>query len=397
MARGSIKKRSKVKNTWTIILDLGYKTNDKGKRVRNQKWITVQGTKREAEARLAELLHKANQGDFVEPSKLTFGQWLDHWLETTVKPPATRPRTYETYEIVIRRHVKPTIGKIRLQELDAMHLEEYYRKKGETLSQTTLKQHHAVISKALKSAVVKKYVQNNVATLVENKPKVTEKPPGAVVNCWEKEEAQKFLKEARKRDAQTVAQFALALDSGARRSELRGLKWENVNLEEGTVRIIEQLVRYDKKLIAGPPKNGKPRTIHISAETVSLLNLHRKEQLELKLRNGKAYEDQGLVFAKQWDQMTRKHHSLGEPLVRGAVNKDFEALIKTTEVKRISFHGLRHTSATLLLQAGIPVHAVSERLGHKSVDITMNVYAHVLPSMHEEITTELSGLLYGTR
>ncbi len=83
--------------------------------------------------------------------------------------------------------------------------------------------------------------------------------------------------------------------------------------------------------------------------------------------------------------------------VRGAVKKDFEALIKATEVKRITFHGLRHASATLLLQAGIPVHAVSERLGHKGADITMNVYAHVLPSMHEEIRTELSGLLYGTR
>lgn len=395
MARGSIKQRSKKKNSWSVILDLGYKVNDKGQRVRNQKWITVKGTKREAERKLAELLYKANQNEFVEPNKLNLGEWLDHWLETNIKPPATRPRTYEAYKIVVRRHLKPELGKIRLQEFDAIHLEAYYREKGKKLSQTTLKQHHAVISKALKSAVVKKYVQNNAAALVENKPKVEEKPPGAIVNCWEKEDAQKFLKEAGKQDALPAALFALALDTGGRRAELWGLKWQNVDLDKGIVQIIEQLVPFEGKLHFGPPKNGKPRTIHISPETVALLNRHRKEQLELKLRNGKAYEDQGLVFAKEWRHVTRKHHSLGDPLRMGAVSRDFYRLIEELGLKRITFHGLRHTCATLLLHASIPVHVVSERLGHRGVEITMNVYGHVLPSMHEEVKAELSGLLYG--
>jgi len=395
MARGSVKKR--YKNTWNVILNLGYKVNDKGQRVRNQKWITVKGTKREAERKLAELLYKANQNEFVEPNKLTLGEWFDHWLETNIKPPATRPRTYETYEIVIRRHLKPELGKIRLQEFDAIHLEQYYRKKGKKLSQTTLKLHHAVVSKALKSAVLKKYVQSNVAALVENKPKVEEKPPGAVVNCWEKEEVQKFLKEARKQDAQTVALFALALDTGGRRAELCGLKWQNVDLNRGIVQIIEQLVPFERKLHFGSPKNGKPRTVHISPETVALLNQHRKEQLELRMRNGKTYADQDLVFARQWKHVSWKKHSLGDPLNMGVVSRDFYQLIQELELKRITFHGLRHTCATLLLQAGIPVHVVSERLGHKGVEITMNVYGHVLPSMHEEVKAELSGLLYGNR
>ncbi len=128
MARGSLKQR--YKGSWSIILDLGYQVDPQTrKRKRKQRWYTVKGTKREAEARLTELLHQADHHTLTEPAKLTFGEWLDTWVEAAVKPPVRRLRTYESYKSIIERHLKPQLGQILLQELDAIHLERYYRDK----------------------------------------------------------------------------------------------------------------------------------------------------------------------------------------------------------------------------------------------------------------------------
>ena len=133
--RGSLRKRSK--HSWTIILDLGYQEDPKtGKRRRRQKWMSLRGTKRQAETKLAELLHKVNRNEFVEPSKITVGEWLDYWLEHRIKPKC-RIGTYEAYEGIIRSHLKPAIGLVRLQELSFTHLEAYYQKKAPDLSEGT--------------------------------------------------------------------------------------------------------------------------------------------------------------------------------------------------------------------------------------------------------------------
>ena len=123
--RGSLRKR--YKDSWNIIIDLSYQPDTQtGQLKRKQKWFTVHGTKRDAEKRLAELLHQANRHELVEPSKLTLGMWLDEWLETAIKPPNKRLRSYETYKSVIRRHLKPALGSIRLQQLQPTDLKRYY-------------------------------------------------------------------------------------------------------------------------------------------------------------------------------------------------------------------------------------------------------------------------------
>jgi len=401
MARGSIKRRTKLKNSrakWTIILDQGYKINDQGKRVRNQKWITVEGTKRDAERELAELLHKANQGDFVEPSKMTFGNWLDHWLEIAIKPPARRLRTYESYESIIRVHLKPSLGKMRLQELEAIHLEQYYREKGETLSQTTLEHHHAVVSHALKSALRKHYVNRNAATFVENRPKAPDARTDTIDHCWDEGETRKFLETAQTFGHQAAAFYSLAVDTGARKGELCGLRWANLDLERGSMRVVEQLVKVGPDPLFGPPKNGKVRTIQLTPQTVELLKQHKESQAKLIKEKGKHYKNLGLVFAKEWTHKTKESYSLGDPLQMNNIGqREYAKIIEAAGVKRIKFHGMRHTCATLLLKARIPVHVVSQRLGHKTVSITTEVYAHVLPSMQEEAAEEMAAILYGDK
>lgn len=258
--RGSLRKR--YKNTWSIILDLGYQLDQQtGKLRRRQKWITVRGTRREAERKLSELLHDTNHNQFVEATKLTFGEWLDAWLDKAVKPPAKRLRTYETYLSVIQRHLKPQLGARRLQQLRAIDLERYYREV--KLNPATVQMHHMIISGALKSAERNKLVQQNVAKLVEGKPRASEHHEDVEEHCWEAHEAKAFLEAAKASGAQCAAFYATALDTGARKAELCGLKWSDIDLDarDVSITIKRQLVKPGSAPLFGPTKNGKVRTI----------------------------------------------------------------------------------------------------------------------------------------
>ena len=141
---------------------------------------------------------------------------------------------------------------------------------------------------------------------------------------------------------------------------------------------------------------ASPRTVHLlTPGTVDLLRQHKAQQAQIKLVNGGHYQDFGLAFAKDWWGVRTHGQTLGHPLQSNAIGQgEFKRLIDHAGIKRIKFHGLRHTCATLLLQAGVPVHVVQERLGHKRVEVTLGVYAHVLPAMQEDTASKL-GNSYG--
>jgi integrase len=404
--RGSLKQR--YKGTWSIILDLGYQTDPTtGKSKRRQKWITVKGTKRDAEARLNTLLHDIHKQQFVEPSKRSVGDWLDEWLAKVIKP-AKRLRTYETYRSVIERYLKPNLGEIPLQQLKAIDLEQYYvrvRKQPDNqgrnsdvrgLSVASVEQHHAIIHGALQAALFDDLVMRNVAKLVKAKPRRPEGQGEALLHCWESHEAKSFLATAKEAGPQQAAFYALAVDSGMRKAELCGLKWADVDFPAATVSVRQQLVKPGQEPIFGPPKNGKIRVIDLGTETLTLLRKHLAHQAEMKMANRTRYRDHGLVFAKEWPDMQRQRDSVGDPLqINNLGQREFAQLIKAAGVRKIKFHGLRHTCATLLLQAGVPAKVVQERLGHKRIEITLNIYSHVLPSMQQDAAARLGAILHG--
>lgn len=400
--------RQRYKGTWSIILDLGYQTDPTtGKLKRRQKWITVKGTKRDAEARLNALLHDIHKQQFVEPSKRTLGDWLDEWLEKVIKP-SKRLRTYETYRSVIERYLKPNLGTNPLQQLKAIDLEQYYARVREQrinrvqgsaikgLSIASIEQHHAIIHGALQAALLDDLIMRNVAKLVKSKPRRPEGQGEALLHCWESHEAKAFLTKAKEAGQQAAAFYALAVDSGMRKAELCGLKWADVDLASATVSVRQQLVKPGQEPIFGPPKNGKIRVIDLGTETLTLLRKHLAHQAELKMANRTRYRDHGLVFAKEWPDMQRQRDSLGDPLqMNNLGQREFAKLTKAAGLRRIKFHGLRHTCATLLLQAGVPAKVVQERLGHKRIEITLNIYSHVLPSMQQDAAARLGAILHG--
>jgi integrase len=168
-------------------------------------------------------------------------------------------------------------------------------------------------------------------------------------------------------------------------------------LETGTVTFVRQLVKPGRSPEFGPVKNGVPRTVNLADETVELLKAHKRCQAEVKMRNRTSYHDLGLVFAKEWGDLHGREDSLGLPLQSNNLGqRQFARMLKAANVKRISVHGLRHTSATLLLKAGVPAHVVQQRLGHKRIEMTLGIYAHCLPSMQQDAAKRLGALLYGS-
>ncbi len=395
--RGSLVQR--YKGSWSIVLDLGYQVDRaSGLRKRKQQWITIRGTRRDAENKLGDLLRDAQRGELVRPHKQTFGEWLDEWLGKAIKPPARTLRAYETYKSVIDRHLKLKLGGIPLQQLKAVDLKRYYDEHAQgddALASATLEQHHTIAHSALQAAVLEGLVQRNVAKLVIGKPHATKDHQDVLEHCWEASEAKTFLTTAKAAGPQPAAFYTLALDSGARKGEMCGIWWTDLDLASGRMTIQRQLVKPGPEPVFGPVKNKMPRAIELSAETIALLRKHRSHQAELKLRNGERYHDHGLVFAKQWEDLQRSRDTLGDPLQANNLGqREFRKLLKAAKVRPIKFHGLRHTCATLLLQAGVPANVVQRRLGHKKIEITLSVYAHALPSMQQDAAARLAAMLH---
>jgi integrase len=284
------------------------------------------------------------------------------------------------------------LGHIRLQQLKSTNFKGYYNKS--TLAPATLEQHHIILHSALKAALLQGLVTRNVATLVIGKPRRKEGHDEVMEHCWTAEQAKQFLSKVHTAGPQMETFYHLALDTGARRGELCGLLWQDVDLSGGQIRIVRQLIKPGAPPQFGPPKNSKPRTITLTPKTVELLRRHKSQQAEIKIANRNIYQDFGLVFAKDWWGMKKHNDTLGHPLQSNAIGQgEFKRLITMSGVKTIKFHGLRHTCATLLLQAGVPVHVVQERLGHKRIEVTLGIYAHVLPSMQQDAATKLAALL----
>jgi integrase len=306
--RGSVKQRSP--GSWTLVFDLGYAIDPAtGQRRRRQKRVTFRGTKKAAQDHLTELLRAANRREYVERTALTTGEWLAEWLEKAIKPPAKRPGTYRTYKHVVEDCLIPAVGAIRLQDLKAADLKRYYTE--QQLSSSTLAQHHAIMHGALKAAMLEQLLSRNVASLVIGKPQFRRDHDAVRRNCWEAHEAREFLAAARAAGPQPAALYAFALDTGARKSELCGLQWTDLDLDQGTASFVRQLTKTGRQPEFGPVKNGTPRTVDLSSATIELLKAHRRNQAELKMRNRRAYHDQGLVFAKEWGGFARPRGFLG--------------------------------------------------------------------------------------
>ena len=415
MITGSLVKRGPSR--FAIVLEHGRVRDPKtGLMKRKQQWVSFrppQGTngreaQKLAEAKLAELVNAANKNEFVSPSKLLFVDFLRTWFKERVEPTG-RPSTCNTYRNVIERHVaNAPLGALPIQRVTADAIETYYL--GLSLSSASIDVHHAVLSAALKVARKKKLISTNPMADVDRTDRTESAENGDVhsyedvrENSWDAAEARRFLAAAKASSPQVAAFFAVALDSGARKGELFGVTWDRLDLDARTLLVDRQLAWQYGTVAHAPLKTYKKRkkgtsngirTITLAPETVSLLRAHRAAQATLKMKNRTTYEDRGFVFAVEPEHQQKLSRALGDPLTT-LDRSCFQQLIKAADVRRIRFHGLRHTSASLLLAAGVPVNDVSKRLGHARASMTLDVYGHVLTGAQETAASRIGAALYG--
>jgi integrase len=322
-------------------------------------------TRSEVAAKLSKALADREGGLTYDAGKQTVEEYLARWLSNSVRD-TVRQRTYERYESIARVHLVPAIGKVKLKALTPDHVRGVYREKLDGgLAPRTVLHIHRTLSKALKQATDDGLIPRNAAAPV--KPP---RPRREEIRPLNGEQVQALFEAAR--EDRLEALYVAAVTAGLRRGELQGLKWEDLDLEGGTLQVRRTLSEPRGGYIFEAPKSGKGRNIRLTQRATAALRDHRRRQLEERMERGGLWQDNGLVFPS----------SVGTPLSGGNLNRAFKALLKRAMLSQsFRFHDQRHTCATLLLQQGVNPKFVQELLGHADISLTLNVYSHVLPDM----------------
>jgi integrase len=332
----------------------------------------------EARAKMIAFQKSQMDGLPLVDERQTVKQFLDHWLDT-IRPPVRKPRTHLRYSQLIRLHVLPVIGSVRLAKLTPKELQSVYsRARGAGLSTTTVHQIHAIMHRALKQACAWGDMARNVADLVEVPP-IDRKE----MKVLTPEQARRFLQAAK--GTRFEALWVLAVTSGMRQGEMLGLRWEDLDLDRGIVTVRSTLQRITGEWRFMEPKSQKSRRqIVLAPSAVEALRRHRPKQNGERLRMGASWQDWGLVFANE----------VGRPMeVGNLTNRYFRPLLKQAELPLLRFHDLRHTAATLMLAGNTPIKVASEMLGHSQTAFTMDRYMHVTVEMQRTAAEAVQALI----
>jgi integrase len=359
---------------------------------RNGKRVTISEgghrTKKLAEEALANAI-AIYRPRSSEPSKMLFVEYLRReWLP--VIKPGRRPSTWAGYRALVDNYIVPSIGDVRLVDVTPgdiaqllTELRESGRRDGREggLAESTLRQLYAVLSGALQHAVeAGMIVRNPASALPRNvKPRVRKKE----MHTWDAVQLRAFLNSVR--DDRLYAAFLTAAMTGMRRSELVALQWSDIDLGTGQVSVRRGVTSVGYKRHVGETKSGRARTVAIDPETVAVLRRHRATQLEERMKWGEAWTDTGDVFTRED----------GTALHPQTLSRTFDRRVVRAKLPRISFHGLRHTHATLLLRSGVHPKIATERLGHASTGITLDLYTHVQVGMQEDAAARVGTLVLG--
>lgn len=331
-------------------------------------------TRKEVAQKLREALDR-NPGITQDPVNLE--DFLKRWLEDSVKDSVSKS-TWERYEQIVRVHIIPSLGRVKLGDLSPLQVQVLYKSKTEEgLSPRSVQYIHVTLHKALKQAMRWGFLTRNVTESVDV-PKIKKKEIRPL-NPEQVDRLMRGLENDRDR-----ALYALAVTTGMRRGEILGLKWSDVDLETEALQVRRalSLTRKDKTgrgLIFVPPKSAKgKRGIALTPFMVDILKKYQR------IRSGKGACEDGLLFP----------NPQGEPLRPSTISQHFKRLAKRTGLPpTVRFHDLRHTCATLLLSKGIHPKIVQEILGHSTVSITLDTYSHVLPNMQKEAVRAMEGMI----
>lgn len=402
---GHLEKRGK--KSWNIIIETG-RDPSSGKRKRLKK--IFHGKSKDAEKEMVRLLIEIEQGLYVEPAKMSFGAYLIDWLADAKNK--ISPRTHMRYKEITSNNIIPELGKINIEKLKPMHLQNYYNKMIESgrmdgaggLSPTTVLQHHRIIHKALEMAVKLQILPRNVADAVEPPKKARQE-----IRPLTAEQVRAMLEAAEK--TMFLPQIAIAVLAGLRRGEIFGLRWSDISFEEGTI-TVNQSAQYikEKGIFYKEPKTKRSRrTIDVSKYILDVLKALKVKQNKDRLARGESFRNERDLVFTQPDGRPQFPDSISSWFPRfivgihihSACNSRVERVDycpccdkkisrdEVTALRRINFHALRHTHASLLLKSGESLKLICDRLGHGSIGITADTYTHLEKGMQKKAAEKL--------
>ena len=355
---------------WMGQADLGWQD---GKRRRKSLYGR---TKSEVQAKLRETLHRKAHGMPPVPEQETVGTFLRRWLD--IKKEGVRQRTWARYEQIVRAHLLPNLDRIRLAQLTPQDVAECLRRVKVSGSAYMARGARDVLRTALNQALRWELVSRNVAVLTDpprhRTREITPLTPG---------QAGTLL--AAVAGHRLEALITVALGLGLRQGEALGLRWEqDVDLEAGKLSVQQTLVRAGREPRFEEPKTDRScRTITMPGVVAAALRRHRTRQLEEQLAAGPEWHPSRLVFTTP----------IGTPIDRGRLHGTFKAILRSAGLPDIRYHDLRHTAATLLLVQGVDLRTIMATLGHSRISQTMDLYAHMMPTLREHAAEQMDAIL----
>ncbi|MGV1010591.1 MAG: tyrosine-type recombinase/integrase, partial [Dermatophilaceae bacterium] len=307
------------------------------------------------------------------------GSGLNSWLDGKH---ALKPKTVAIYGELTRNYLIPHLGGVRLLDLRAHHLDRMYAaitigKSGRPLSPSTIRRIHGVLRSALNTAVKRRLIPYNPADHIELAP---ENPKRA--KAWTATECQRFL--AVCADDRLIDLYHLMIVTGMRRGETVGLRWEDVDLDDEYLQVVQQITDVNGRSVLGTPKSRKgDRLVQLDGDTVAVLRRHRERQEAERRAWGSAWQDSGYVFTREDGSALRPEY----------VTRHFADLCRRAGLRPIRVHDLRHTNASLALDGGADLKVVSERLGHSQLAITADLYTHVNRRLGKAVAEQIAATL----
>jgi integrase len=323
--------------------------------------------------------------------RLTVGHWLETWIRN-VKPPTTRPKTYVVYEYICRMHLHPGLGHIRLVKLQPQDVRDFMSEKLDAgLSARTVKHLRATLRAALNQAIKDGLIHRNAAAQAEP-PEIEPR----ILDVYTPDEARILIEAARGHRLEALFTAAVAL--GLRMGECLGLQWADIDFQRHVLTVAHNLQRVKRvrrgdvvkegeaktERLLGRPKGKKVKPLRLPAIVLEALERHKSKQAEERLLAGSAWKGDGqYVFTS----------TVGTPLEQRRLDREFKLLCDKAGLRRIRFHDLRHSAASILIAQGVHPKAIQELLRHSSIQLTMDTYGHLFDEMQRETADKMDAVL----
>ena len=382
---GNIEKRGE--NSYRLRVSGGY-TGD-GKRITYKKTIQAKN-KTEAQKELALFISEIETGQALSAKKMRLRDYADFWINNYAIPNLS-PKTYERYKSMLKARILPYLGNMYLDKIQPMQLMYLYqelsectyirKKEAHKLSSKTILEHHRLLHSMLQQAVYWQMIPYNPASRV--RPPKARKPN---INFYDDVQTIALIKALEGEELKFRVIILLTIFTGLRRGEVLGLEWQDIDFKNSsvTVRQASQYVSSIGIYTKDPKTETSNRIISIPESITKLLKEYQRKQLKNRLLLGDKWIETNRLFVQ----------SNGAPMHPDTITKWFRQFLEDKNLPHITFHGLRHTHATLLISQGLDVRTVSNRLGHAQTSTTLNIYAHAFAKMDREASEKLDNLLY---